>query len=318
MKSDKKKDKDAPISEEITITHNINYYNDSLENDPNFGIENENEDNKNKENGVDEIIEIKKEITNKEKKDSNEKVENSDIKKAEEKAIKIHYKNSNYSKNDKTSSCHIIFHIGVDIDISSKTIFECYELVNKNNFLLFKKDIKIKTLIFLEEQYIYLLKDILINNNNEKLRRIFFRYDLNKLFDYSINKKENKYLFKLEFLKDDNFFERNNKLLLFEENEGEKFEEYLIEVLEKIDATFLDEIFEQNEDDDDDDEEEEEEEEEKVEKKKNLKNDKKNINENKILQKNEDKGKKDKIFIKNNLEGKDLNLKISTSRDFLK
>ena len=103
---------------------------------------------------------------------------------------------------------------------------------------------------------------------------------------------------------------------MFEEKDGELFEEYLIDVLEKIDATFLDEIFEQN----GDDEEEEEEEDEKKDEKNGENEDEKNKNEikddNNI--KNGDNMEKDK---KNNykkiyLEGKDSTIK-SSSREVL-
>ena len=218
--------------------------------------------------------------------------------------------------NDKTSSCHIIFHKGADIDITTKKKYECHEYTSGRNFLLFKKNVKIKTLIFIEEQYLYLLRDSIVNKNNEKIRRICNRFDLNKLFDYKIQKKGNNYLFTFEFLKDDNLFDRIIKNVLFEEKDGELFEEYLIDVLEKIDATFLDEIFEQN----GDEEEEEEEEDEKKDEKNGENEDEKNKNEikddNNI--KNGDNMEKDK---KNNykkiyLEGKDSTIK-SSSREVL-
>ena len=194
----------------------------------------------------------------------------------------------------------------MDIDIGTKKIYECYELTSNRNFLLFKKNIKIKTFIFIEEQYMYLLKDINVDKNNEKIRRISNRFDLNKLFDYKIQKKENNYLFTFEFLREDNLFERIKKNLLFEEKDGELFEEYLIEILEKIDATFLDEIFEQN---DDCDEEEEEEDEKKEENNENgeIKNEIKEENDN----------NKKINFKKIILEGQDPNLKLSSSREIL-
>jgi len=55
---------------------------------------------------------------------------------------------------------------------------------------------------------------------------------------------------------DDNLFERNVKNLLFEEKEGENFENYLIEILENIDSVFLDEMFGDDEEEEEEDEKE--------------------------------------------------------------
>ena len=54
----------------------------------------------------------------------------------------------------------------------------------------------------------------------------------------------------------DNLFERNSKNLLFEEKEGENFENYLIDILEKIDSVFLDEMFGEDEEEEEEDEKE--------------------------------------------------------------
>ena len=75
-----------------------------------------------------------------ESKESSKDQENTDdIKKEDEKTVKVVYKNDNYENNDKTSSCHIMFHSGADIDISTKKTFECVEEITNRNFLLFKK-----------------------------------------------------------------------------------------------------------------------------------------------------------------------------------
>ena len=232
------------------------------------------------------------------------------------------YKNDNFSNNDKTSFCHFIFHNGVDIDISRKKIFECYDQANNKNFLLFKKSKKIKTLLFIEEHYLYFLKDIIINKNNENLRRINNKYDLNKLFDYKIDKKDKNSLITLDFLHDDNILERILKKIEFEEKEGENFEKYLVDTLQKIDSVFFDEIFGDNDEDDNEGEEEEDEKDEG--KNDGEKNEKEDKNENKNVEnqegKNENKIKKIVFKRKNFDEGKDSissNLK-SSSRFVLK
>jgi hypothetical protein len=318
----------------------MNYYNDSLENDPNFGLNDENEEDeendeekkenntedKKEETGIDEIIEIKKDSKNpnenpKEKNENEistkkEEKENNDDKKEEEKTIKVLYKNEDNINNDKTSYCHIIFHKGEDIDVSMKKIFECYEEISNRNFLLFKKRVKIKTLLFFEEQYIYILRDKIVDNDNQKLRRISNILDLNKLFDYKVSKKENNYLFTLDFLKEDNLLERNLKNLLFDENVGEEFEDYLIKMLEKIDATFLDEIFEQNEEDDED--EKDKEKENSNEKENNEKNENEDKDNEKDKEKIEENKNNPKVYKRVILQGDDLNIKLSSSREIFK
>lgn len=297
----------------------MTYYNDSLENYPNYDLDNENEEDedneeeKNEDNkeekGVDEIIEVKKKdqksIEQIENNISTQKEEKTDKKKEEEKNIKVNNKNDK-NDDDKTSFCHIIFHKGEDIDISQRTIFQCYEEINNRNYLIFKKRIKIKILLLFEEQFLYFLKD----------RRIISIFDLNKLFDYKVEKKNKYYLFSLIFLRDDNLFERNTKELLFEENEGEKFEDYLIKILEKIEATFLEEIFDLNEEDEEDEKKEEEEEnddQEAEKKEEEIKN-----NENKIIEKKRNKKEENKIikkqFNKFNIKGDDFS-KLSSSRE---
>ena len=290
-----------------------------MEYDPNFGLENEEEENEKEEDkkeGEEEIIEIQKENPS-EKKDNQEN--NKEDKKEEGKTVKVFYKNAN---NDKTSYCHIIFHKGFDVDISTKKTIECYEHINSRNLLLFKKSTNIKSFIFIEDQYMYLLKDIIINKDNDNLRRINKKLDLNTLFDYKVQKEEDKYLFTFDFIQNNNLFERNIKYLLFEEKEGEKFEELLIDTLEKIEADFLDEIFDQEEENDEEEEEEKKDGDDENNEKEN--NGKKDDNKNKINENDENKEKeekkemKEKVFKKISLEGQDLNIKLSSSREILK
>lgn len=300
----------------------MNYYNDSLVNDPDFiqdintgGVEDE---KKETAAGVEEEIQIKKKEEKKpeeqeksekkeEKVENGENGENAINENNEEKTIKVLYKDGNNANIDKTSYCHPVFYNGVDIDINTKKIIECYENVNTRNFLFFKKKTKIKTLVFFEEQYLYLLKDIVVNKNNENLRRISNRFDLNKLFDYNTTQENKNYLFTFDFIKNDNLLERNIKTLLFTEDDGERFENMLIDVLENYECTFLDEIFE------DDNEGEEEEEDEKED---GQENDNNNENENEENKNDEENKKKD--FKRISLEdAKEVDLKKSSSREIL-
>lgn len=199
------------------------------------------------------------------------------------------------SNNDKISFCHFILQKGTDVDITSKKdIFACFEKVKNKTFFSSEKYSKIQTIILIDEHYLYLLKNISINKNNSNLRRIKEKFDLNKLFDYTIQKKYNNYEFALDFLIEENFLDRKMKYLLFEEKEAENFENYLLETLEKIDSIFINENNEE-------DEEEEEEQEENGDKKEDIgnnnDNEDKKENENQINEKKV-KGNK-KIFMKN-------------------
>ena len=147
------------------------------------------------------------------------------------------------------------------------------------------------------------------------MRRISNRFDLNKLFDYKVERSDNNYLFSFDFLKNENLLERYMKHLLFEQNDGVRFEDYLIEILEKIDATYLDEIFE-NEDGEEEEEEEEEEKDEKENSTKDVdeqKNEENNDKEKKD-EKNEENKEKIRVFKKVNL---DDGIKNSSSREIL-
>ena len=129
-----------------------------------------------------------------------------------------------------------------------------------------------QTILFMDEHYLYLLKDKSVNQNNPNLRRINEIFDLNKLFDYGISPKGNGYEFNLDFLLEDNFLDRKQKMFLMEEKEAEIFENDLLDTLENIDSIYISENNEQSE------EEEEEKEEEKDDKKNDEERKDKNAN----------------------------------------
>ena len=149
----------------------------------------------------------------------------------------------------------------------------------------------------MDEHYLYLLKDKSVNKNNPNLRRINEIYDLNKLFDYGIVKKGNGYEFNLDFLLEDNFLDRKQKMFLMEEKEAEIFENDLLDTLENIDSIYIGE-----------NEQSEEEEEEKE----DQKDDKKNDEEGKDQTSN-------KIFLRNayNFGDKKDNTDLKSSSRFI-
>ena len=250
----------------------------------------------------------------KEEKDENkENNENNENMNNEEKTVKVHYKDGT---NDKTSYSHIIFYNGVDIDINTKKIIECYENVNKRNFLLFTKKTNIKTLLFIEEQYLYLLKDVVINKKNENLRRISNRFDLNKLFDYNVTKQDKNYLFTFDFIKNENLLDRNVKNLLFTQDDGERFEEMLIDTMEKYEVNFLEEIFEDQAQEDEEEEDEKEEKDDSQEKDKdNAEKKEDNQKDDNKEDENKDKKKEPKRIILEDTKENDF--KKSSSREIL-
>ena len=258
-----KKQENTKVAEEIKITNVRNFYNDSLENDPEYNEEEEEEveekkeepeniENKDNKINVEEVIEVKKnDMSSKEfikdSKDSNLFDEKKEIIKENVNNIK--------TADDKTSFCHFIYFEGEDIDISRKKAIDCYE--QTNNFVLFKKFSKVKKLLFIEEQFLYILKDFAVNKTDEKIRRISKKFDLSKLCNIEAKEENKKYVYKLQFLKND-YFDRETRIFIFEEEEGNVFYELLSETLEKIESTFFSDLS------DEENEEEEEEEEDKI------------------------------------------------------
>ena len=161
-------------------------------------------------------------------------------------------KDDNRSKyiEDKTANCHYIILEGEDIDISRKNIIECAEQTSAA-FFLFKK--KTRKLVFIEEKFLYILKDIIVNKNDNRLRRVIKKYDISKLCNIEAKAdKSNKFIFKLQFLKND-YFDRETRTFIFDEQRGTLFYEIIAETLEKVESTFFNDLS-------DDDEEEEEDE----------------------------------------------------------
>ena len=127
---------------------------------------------------------------------------------------------------------------------------KCAEQTSAALFL-FKK--KTRKLVFIEEKFLYILKDIIINKNDNRLRRVIKKYDISKLCNIEAKAdKTNKFIFKLQFLKND-YFDRETRTFIFDEQRGTIFYELIAETLEKVESTFFNDLS-------DDDEEEEEEE----------------------------------------------------------
>ena len=92
--------------------------------------------------------------------------------------------------DEKISSCHFVLLEGEDVDITRKKAIECYE--QSNNFILFKKFTKSKKIIFIDEQFLYIVKDVIIDKNDEKKRRISKKFDISKLCNIEAKEENNK------------------------------------------------------------------------------------------------------------------------------
>ena len=265
----------------------MNYYNDSLENDAyeeneeDENQENNKENNEVKEeklddnNNVEEIIDIKNDNLKKIKDDDvpiSKDVLKIDEQKEQKIKTTIYKDNKKNDIEDKTSFCHSIIFEGEDVDITRKKIFECNEQTS-TNLILFKKKSKSKRLIFFDEQFIYIIKDLNNNNNNiniinnNKFKRIYRRYDLSKLCNIELNNEKDEFKFSLHFLKND-YFEREVKYFYFQQEEGRIFYQQLADTIENIESSFFNDLFEY-----DDEEEKEEEEDEDNENKEEDEND---------------------------------------------
>ena len=177
----------------------------------------EKEENKNKENTeITENIENKKEQIIEEI-DTTVPKNNTDEKQGGENvAVK------GISQN---TICHRLIPKGLDIDITKRVYFKCYKMKTKSNIISFitgSKKVKIPYLIFLDENFYYMMKDKPVNENNENIRRVGNKYDLTKISNFQTRKINDEYEFAFEFMYED-YFDRIYKLLYFEPKDAELF-----------------------------------------------------------------------------------------------
>ena len=158
--------------------------------------------------------------------------------------------------------CHRLIPKGLDIDITKTACFKCYKIKTKSNIISFitgSKKVKIPYLIYLDENFYYMMKDKPVNQNNENLRRIGNRYDLTKISNFQTRKVDNDYEFAFEFMNED-YFDRMYKLLYFEEKEAEIFFDVFQQFTNNLGIDIPGNIMGMTDDDEKEDEEGEEEE----------------------------------------------------------
>ena len=124
------------------------------------------------------------------KQNNNNNSKNIDENKDKEENDKTKTIDLNDDNQSKISFCHYLLRKGVDIDITNFKCFTCKEQINSKILLFTKQYSKTNTLLFIDENFMYLSKDVIINKKNENIRRISEIYDLNQLFNYSVEKKK--------------------------------------------------------------------------------------------------------------------------------
>ena len=184
-----------------------------MEDDENIiSTSSEKEENKNKENAENpEIPENKKEQIIEEIDTTVPKNNTNDNNNLEQGG-----ENNNTVKGTSQNTiCHRLIPKGLDIDITKRVYFKCYKMKTKSNIISFitgSKKVKIPYLIFLDENFYYMVKDKPVNQNNENIRRVGNRYDLTKISNFQTRKINNEYEFAFEFMYED-YFDRIYKLL---------------------------------------------------------------------------------------------------------
>ena len=230
IKEDEKEDKDKNKDDDLK-----NLGEKYIEGDENIISTNEKqEDNKNKDNTENKKEPIIEEIDTTVPKEVLQNDENNNLGQEpnfKEDRINIVIKNSN-----PNTICHRLIPKGLDIDITNKVFFKCYKIKTKSNVISFitgSKKVKIPYLIFLDENFYYMVKDKQVNENNENIRRIGNRYDLSKISNFQTRKVDEDYEFAFEFMYED-YFDRIYKLLYFEKKDAELFLEVFLQMANNL------------------------------------------------------------------------------------
>ena len=285
-------------------------------------IEKKNENGKGDVNNIiNEKDIIKNENKNEEKKDDKlkepviEEIDTSlpkkDTKPVNENTEKVEEKEEMHSQN---SVCHRIYPKGSDIDLNTKEYFRCYKIKTKSGIISFftgAKEFKVPYVIYLDEHFLYMLKDKVVDQKNPNQRRIGNKYDLLSLSNLQTTKKGKDFEFGLEFTNDRDIFDRIYKILYFEPKEAEAFYDTLHEVLEENGM----EVSENAENEDEEENEEEEDEEDEKKEKIQIKNGKGDDEEDE-----KDDGKKEEkldeeIKDKNDKDINDKNINSISTKD---
>lgn len=140
--------------------------------------------------------------------------------------------NTNVNTNEldecpMNSVCHFIYPKGSYISQNEIEVFKFIKIKQKKKFLFFKKkdnELERPYLAFLDEHFIYFLKDIQVSKKNPSMRKVGNKYSLYNLNNADFAKRDNSWVIKLEFMDNNRI---SNKLfikeMIFDKENAENF-----------------------------------------------------------------------------------------------
>ena len=225
-KEEKRNENEDKIKEENNINNNI----EKIEVKNNIIKEEDKKESKEKNNIINENnniinIDTNEEKTNEEK--NTKKEETTDIEEL------------NIEKEDINETCHIYLKPGNDFNskemyclpISKIKLGKKKSLFQKINVFKKAKTETINYKIFFEDNFIYFANDIIIDKNDESMRRINKIYNIRNILNYTSNKDEEnkKYKIMIEIMNKKNI--KKSKEYLIEEQYFKEFNDELIKKL---------------------------------------------------------------------------------------
>ena len=222
-KEEKRNEKEDKIKEENNINNNI----EKIEVKNNIIKEEDKKESKEKNNSINENNNIINIDTNEEKTKEEKKEETTDIAEL------------NIEEEDINETCHIYLKPGNDFNskemyclpISKIKLGKKKSLFQKINVFKKAKTETINYKIFFEDNFIYFANDIIIDKNDESMRRINKIYNIRNILNYTSNKdaENKKYKIMIEIMNKKNI--KKSKEYLIEEQYFKEFNDELIKKL---------------------------------------------------------------------------------------
>ena len=222
-KEEKRNENEDKIKEENNINNNI----EKIEVKNNIIKEEDKKESKEKNNIINENNNIINIDTNEEKANEEKKEETMDIAEL------------NIEEEDINETCHIYLKPGNDFNskemyclpISKIKLGKKKSLFQKINVFKKAKTETINYKIFFEDNFIYFANDIIIDKNDDTMRRINKIYNIRNILNYTSNKDEEnkKYKIMIEIMNKKNI--KKSKEYLIEEQYFKEFNDELIKKL---------------------------------------------------------------------------------------
>ena len=223
-KEEKRNENEDKIKEENNINNNIEKIE---EKNNNIIKEEDKKESKEKNNIINENNNIINIDTNEEKTNEEKKEETTDIAEL------------NIEEEDINETCHIYLKPGNDFNskemyclpISKIKLGKKKSLIQKINVFKKAKAEIINYKIFFEDNFIYFANDIIIDKNDDTMRRINKIYNIRNILNYTSNKNEEnkKYKIMIEIMNKKNI--KKSKEYLIEEQYFKEFNDELIKKL---------------------------------------------------------------------------------------